>query len=349
MRIEKSVTSISWIPSEAMTGLMRVPMDLGVGHYDSPPPDRIDPSDLEGLRDADRYRFANRLAAWIEVEEGEIVDAGYTGMAYVGSTTARLGVAITVPGVGFPLLQSEPVVERDRVSFTQTAGGRTGAPFPRRIERPPFVRVTAPTAWTTLSLSIEATGGSESDLIGASPFPRHWIYDHTGTLTAKSGLIDFAEWTRVYDHDHTPWHDYQREALLADVESQVERGLSTQVMSSRHQLLKIPEGDDLLVQWEPNQHIYLVLDGMLHVAVDGETIAELGPGAIVGERSVLEGGLATSTVTAVTTVRVARIPADDLDRDALDQVAAGHHRETQPPAADGTGRVGTAGRADQAC
>ena len=38
MRIESSVTSISWIPSEAMTGPLRVPVDLGIGHYDDPPP-----------------------------------------------------------------------------------------------------------------------------------------------------------------------------------------------------------------------------------------------------------------------------------------------------------------------
>ena len=51
MRIEKSVTSVSWIPSEAMTGLLRVPVDLGIGHYDDPLPDHID--DLEALRRTD--------------------------------------------------------------------------------------------------------------------------------------------------------------------------------------------------------------------------------------------------------------------------------------------------------
>ena len=42
MRIESSVTSVSWIPSEAMTGPLRVPVDLGIGHYDDPLPDHID-------------------------------------------------------------------------------------------------------------------------------------------------------------------------------------------------------------------------------------------------------------------------------------------------------------------
>src|SRR5690348_14053568 len=41
MRIESSVTSLSWIPSEAISGVMRLPFDLGPVHYDDPPPDHI--------------------------------------------------------------------------------------------------------------------------------------------------------------------------------------------------------------------------------------------------------------------------------------------------------------------
>ena len=38
MRIEKSVTSITWIPSEAISGMPKVPFEMGVAHYDEPPP-----------------------------------------------------------------------------------------------------------------------------------------------------------------------------------------------------------------------------------------------------------------------------------------------------------------------
>ena len=66
MRIESSVTSISWIPSEAVTGLAtKVSFESGVTHYDQPPPDVIE--DLEALRVADRFRFANELKGWVEV------------------------------------------------------------------------------------------------------------------------------------------------------------------------------------------------------------------------------------------------------------------------------------------
>lgn len=327
MRIERSVTSISWIPSEAMTGPMRVPMDLGIGHYDPAPPDNIEPGDLEKLRDEDRYRFANQLAAWIKVEDGEIVDAGYSGGGYVGSTVAKVGMAISIPGVSFPLLQELPVIADGKAVFKQTAGGRTGAPLPRRIDRPPFVRMTAPTAWTTLTLTIDASGEMEANLTGASPFPRHWVYDDSGTLTAKSGVVDFADWTRHQDHDRSPWHDFDRKVLMSEVESQVERDLSRQVMTNKPELLAVDEGTPLTQEGQPGGPIYLILDGMLSVDVGGETVAELGPGAIVGERAVLEGGLSTATVTALTPVRTARIPAEGLDRDALTEIAAGHRRE----------------------
>jgi len=58
-RFESSVISISWIPSEAIEGLSKVPFELGVTHYDQIPPDRIE--DLEELRRTDRFREANEL------------------------------------------------------------------------------------------------------------------------------------------------------------------------------------------------------------------------------------------------------------------------------------------------
>lgn len=327
MRIERSATSISWIPSEGMTGPMRVPMDLGIGHYDEPPPGHLDADDLEKLQAADRFRFANDLSVWVEVDEGKIVGAGYSGGGLVGSTTAKVGFSVTIPGVSFPVLQELPKIEAGRVRFQQTAGGRTGAPLPHRIERPPFIRMTAPTAWTTLGLTVTADGTSEFELVGASPFPRHWIYDGEGELAAKSGLIDFADWTRHHDHEHTPWHDFERSVLMSDVESQVERELSKAVMSAKPKLTHLEEGSTLIEQGQPGGDIHLILDGMLRVSVDDEEVAELGPGAIVGERAILEGGKATATVTAMTPVRAARIPAEGLDRSKLEEIAAGHRRE----------------------
>jgi hypothetical protein len=302
-------------------------MDLGISHYDPPPPDHVGSDDLETMRLEDRFRFANHLAAWVEVEDGRIIDAGYSGGGYVGSTTAKVGVSINLPGISFPVIQEIPAIDDVRVRFQQTAGGRTGAPFPRRVDHPPYVRITAPSAWTTLALTVTAYGETEFELVGASPFPRHWIYGPDGDLAAKSRLIDFAEWTLVHDHERSPWHEFERPALTADAETQIERQLSTHVMASKPDLFGVEEGDNLINQGQAGSSIYLILDGMLRVAVDGEEVAEVGPGAIVGERAILEGGTATASVTAVTPVRVAAIPADVLDLSDLEEVAAGHRRE----------------------
>ena len=60
MRIQSSVTSISWIPSEAIEGVTKMPFEMGVAHYDDPPPDHID--SLDALRDwRIAFRFANEL------------------------------------------------------------------------------------------------------------------------------------------------------------------------------------------------------------------------------------------------------------------------------------------------
>ncbi len=80
MRIESSVTSLSWIPSEAVKGMTKLPFEMGMAHYDPPPPDGLaPPDDLESLRAADRFRFANELRAWIEVDPAAYLQAPAPG------------------------------------------------------------------------------------------------------------------------------------------------------------------------------------------------------------------------------------------------------------------------------
>ena len=66
---------------------------------------------------------------------------------------------------------------------------------------------------------------------------------------------------------------------------------------------------------------------MVSVEVDGKVLAELGPGAVLGERAILEGGRRTSTVTALSPLRVAVARADEIDVDKLRTLAESHHRE----------------------
>jgi hypothetical protein len=328
MRISSSITSVSWIPSEAITGAMKLPFALGMTHWDDPLPDVID--DLEALRTADRFRFANVLGAWVEVEDGRIVASGFEGGGRIGSTTVRLGpAAMRFAAVAFPDLRRAPEATADRVRFEQTAGGRTGAPMPRRVDRPPYVRISAPTAWTTLALTIHADGRVEHEVVGASPFPRHWIYDADGHLVQKTGFVDFRSWAASNFGERTPWGDHEETARVTEVESALERELSVTLMrgGARPEQRTLPQDALLTEQGAPGDEVYLLLDGILSVEVDGTPLAEVGPGAILGERAVLESGVRTSTLRAVTPARVAVAHADQLDHGALAQVAEGHRRE----------------------
>jgi len=327
MRIQSSVTSVSWIPSEAVTGMTKLPFEVGVTHYDNPPPDVIE--DLEELGANDGFRFANRLGGWIEVENGQIVDRGYAGGAVMGSTTVRLGKQATYAAVGFPEIQREPEISATSARFVQTAGGRPAIPAPRRVTHPPFVQLKGPTVWTTLALTLNVDGSARFELAGASPFPRHWIYDDAGKLAQKAGLTDFKEWYRRAFGKHTPWGDEDSKALVTTAETALERELSHLIMrgDAKPKIKKLRKGKALTKQGEPGDEVFLLLDGVLSVEVDGQSLAELGPGVILGERAVLEGGVRTSTLRAVTRCKVAVASADRVDPDALAEISKGHRRE----------------------
>ena len=330
MRVEGSVTAISWIPSEAIEGLPKLPFELGVGHYDDPPPDRLEAGDLERLRDADRFREANLLQAWIEVEDGALVSADYEGGGLVGSTTFRIGPkAIVVPGVPFEVLRSEPEISGDRARFVQTVGGRAGFPAPRLVKGGPLFRIHSATCWTTLALTLHADGRVEHEVVGASPFPRHWIYGNDGVLSEKSGTIDFKAWYRESHGEHTPWGDDESEAVVAAAESALERELSQALMSGDEKLTKrrLGEGAVLVTQGAEGDKLYLLLDGVLAVEVDGEQVAEMGPGTIVGERALLEGGVRTATLRALTPIHFVVIPSELLGEGELATLSTDRHRE----------------------
>ena len=329
MRFETSVTSLSWIPSEAVSGTNKGMFEMGIAHYDSPPPDVL--GDLEEMRDADAFRFANRLVGWVEVNDGRIIDAGYGRGGVMGSTTVGFGGKgiITFAAVELPHLRDEPVITPESATFVQTYGGRTALPAPRHVPRPPFVQFRAPLVWTTLKLTIKADGSSEYELTGASVFPRHWVYDQAGKLAAKVGLADFKQWYRKSFGRYTPWGATNSTALVTAVETALERELSSLIMRGGEppKLRKLKPEALLTEQGEPGEDVFLVLDGVVVAEVDGKPLAEFGPGAILGERAVLEGGTRTSTLRAVTKCRIAVARGDQFDRSALEQLSEGHRHE----------------------
>ena len=327
-RFESSVTSVSWIPSEAITGPSKIPFELGVTHYDEPPPDRLE--DLEQLRANDRFREANELRGFIEVEDGRIVGAGHLGRGHIGATTVRVGpAALRFPAVHLSDIQAEPEVTAESARFVQTVGGRMGLPPPRPVPHPPFVQFWPSIAWTTLALTINADGSSSHELVGASPFPRHWIYDNEGRLVQKSGSIDFGTWFNNSFGQRTPWGEQDSPAVVAEVESALERSLSNAIMrgGTKPTIRSIAEGENLVRQGQGGTEVFLILDGIFVVEVDDKPVAEVGPGAVVGERAALRNGTRTATLWARTPGRVASVPHDALDPQALGTLAATHERE----------------------
>src|SRR6266568_359498 len=255
MRIESSVTAISWIPSEAVEGLPKIPFSLGVAHYDDPPPDKL--VDIETMHRSDLFREANELKAWIEVDDDKIVDHSHAGRGRIGITRVRIGPKqISVPAVALPTLQ-ETQVGDGWVRFTQTAGGRTGAPAPRSVRGKPYFQFHSAIAWTTLTLILYADGSAKHELTGASPFPRHWVYDKDGDLIEKSGVIDFEKWYREAHEQNTPWGAEDSPAVVSAVESELERELSLEIMrEGEPKPERLEAGQNLVEQGEAGDELF---------------------------------------------------------------------------------------------
>jgi hypothetical protein len=330
MRREATVTSVSWIPSEAVGGAYKTPFVMGVARYDDPPPDPL--TDVAELVAKGRCRFVNQLRAFVDVEEGRIVGHGQTADGLVGATTLRFGrAAMSFAPVVFPTLRPPPIVTETSVIFRQTCGGRTGVPAPRPVKRPPFVQIAAPTAWTTLELEIRADGTSSGRLVGASPFPRHWVYGTGDRLVQKSSVIDYGTWAAEHFGDNTPWGDADAPALVSAVESALERDISHTIMrqGEKPDIRRLTSGEILCAEGDEGNELYLLLDGVLEVLVSGERLAEIGPGAVLGERALLEGGRRTSTLRALTRCKIACVAQEAIDRERLEQLRLDHRREDE--------------------
>src|SRR5262249_1096376 len=122
MRIERSATSISWIPSDSIPGLLRLPFARGIMHYDPPPPPTL--TDVEGMRRRGEFRFANLLSAYIDVDDGRITGAGYTGGTTMGLTPVTAGpLRVMLPTKANRDIQWKPALTGDQATFVQTSGG----------------------------------------------------------------------------------------------------------------------------------------------------------------------------------------------------------------------------------
>jgi hypothetical protein len=320
VRIESSVTAVSWVPADSVEGGQRLAFHVGAAQYDDPPPDHL--HDLPSLLAGGRVRLANQLRGFVEVSDGRIVAFGQSGQGHVGAAREAADAAqVGFAAVPLPDLRPDPETGDGWVRFGQTAGGLLSVGMPYRTGPAGSPRLAAPAAWTTLALTIGADGTSSQALVGASPFPRHWVYDHDGRLTATSGVVDFTAWQADAWDPFTPWGGRDAPVRATAVETALERELSQVLLDSAPHWTRLRKGATLVAQGDPGNELFLLFDGLLAVEIDGVTVTELGPGAVVGEVALLEGGRRTATLRAVTPCRVAAVPGDRIDREALAELA----------------------------
>jgi hypothetical protein len=167
--------------------------------------------------------------------------------------------------------------------------------------------------------------------VGATSFPRHWIYDADGQLAGKSALIDFKTWYRTATLGRSPWRSHDNAVLAAAAETPLERHLSEVIMHGglgpTPKPAKVKAGTTIIAEGDAADDIVLLLDGLVQVEANGTELARLGPGSVLGERASVEQGHRTATVRAMTDCRVVSYLAADLPARDLRELAAGHYRE----------------------
>ena len=179
MRIESSVTSLSWIPLgavEASTASRSGSASpISIRHH------RTSSATWTSCRQPTASGSPTASRPGSRCGTGTS-DAGQTGGGRINVTKVGYGSAsIAFTPIALPDLRPEPEIGPTWARFAQTSGGQTGFPAPRRVRHEPYVQIGGPVTWSTLGLTIHADGSSEPRLAGASSFPG------TGSTTTPVG------------------------------------------------------------------------------------------------------------------------------------------------------------------
>lgn len=102
------------------------------------------------------------------------------------------------------------------------------------------------------------------------------------------------------------------------------------VISASGTRVNLPQGWSPIWEDTPADKAYIILSGTVSVRKDGQEIARLGAGDIVGEAAILNRSLRTASIVALTPLELIHLSAEALQRlsvempsfhAALDQVA----------------------------
>ena len=136
VRIESSVTAVSWVPLDCVEGGQRLAFHVGAAQYDDPPPQQLE--DLPSLLAEGRVRFANQLRGYAEVRDGRIVASGQSGRGYVGaSREAADANQVGFAAVPLPDLRPDPETGRAGCGSARRPAGCCRSACPTGPARPP--------------------------------------------------------------------------------------------------------------------------------------------------------------------------------------------------------------------
>ena len=343
MKIERTVTSISWIPSESTTGVARPPdedphrtLRSAAARCASAvrPTTKSSGSVARRLPVLEPAAGMDRRRRWTRSSTPGTPDGGR-----LGSTTISLGPGdVTVAAVALPDdPASEPEFGATWVRFTQTVGGRTGWPLPRPVKRPPFVRYQAPIVWTTLQLTDPCRRPPRGQARGRQlvPAPLGLRRRRRSRRQERRSRMPRSGW-RTRFGERTPWGEQDSPATRHRGRHRCSsESCPTTIMRYGRKPKCRPLQEDATrssTKARTGDELYLLLDGVVAIDVERRNgCRSSGPGAVLGERAILEGGLAHIDRCAVCTrCRAAKVPADAIDLERLAALAARHHRVDTP-------------------
>lgn len=87
-----------------------------------------------------------------------------------------------------------------------------------------------------------------------------------------------------------------------------------QVIKSAGTFVTIPANWSLIWEKTPSDKAYIILSGEVSVRRNGEELARLGPGEIVGEASIVNHSLRTASIVSLTPLEVLHFTRDEVDR-----------------------------------
>ena len=283
--------------------------ESGVTHYDDPPPDVID--DLDALQ---RRRPVPLREPAARVDRGRGRPDRRRGLrrrsgGVMGATTVRLATKeATFAARALPDLQRDPEIEGTTARFVQTVGGRTALPAPAPREPPAVRAVQGAARVDDARVVIHADGRSEFSrsrrehvppALGlrrrrASSRPRPGSpTSRTGTATRSASTRRGATRTRPRSSPRSRPRSSASSPPRSCAAARSRRSArSRRARCSSSRASSAPSCSCCSTACSRSRST-------------AKPLAELGPGAILGERAVLEGGRRTATLRAVTPVRVA--------------------------------------------